>query len=78
MVHISGRQNLYFCDPKVLADIGKVGDCNDQMTKWVAVIFVDRGIQRRKVYVLYFFTLFGILVQFDGIHAASEKGMPRL
>ena len=40
MVHISGRQN-----------VGKVGDYNDQMTHWIAVISVHREIHTSTYFI---------------------------
>ena len=60
-------------------DVRIVGvDENNRMSDGVGLIFVDPRVEGRHVNVLDLFVWVSSVMQFDGIRATSEEGIPGL
>ena len=81
MVESERRENVHLGQSKVPRDVGVAGVGRDLgMPDGIGLRLVDPRVQRRHVQV---FDLFpsgrvGLVMQFDGVGASAEKGVPRL
>jgi len=74
MIQPKGWKDLTFDQPKVPGDVSAFGLTDDfRMTHEVEAVFVGPGIERGEIQVMQLFSVFHLMMKFDGIGATPVE-----